>query len=40
MDKNLSKTSKILILGQIALIAVIYFKQAFVFFKLINKSLL
>ena len=38
MDKNLSKSVKILILEQIAFSAVFYFRQAFVFFVFLQSN--
>ena len=40
MEKNLSKVSQILILEDIALAAMLYFKQAFTFCMLIKKNVL
>ena len=40
MDKNLSKPVKILILEQIALTAMFYLGQVFVYWRLINKNLI
>ena len=40
MDKNLSKAVKILVSEQIALSALFYFGQVFVFCRLINENVL